>query len=617
MESNPSLEENTRRWTAYLLPRKPTPPPRGVKGSLYRARHAHMNIANSWVLNIITRGVGMLFGGRARPPRNIRFLPPYRLATDQNLVIDQWILDAKAKGFISEASHVKMTHPIFAVPKATGGWRIVIDLRRLNRYLKKPHFKLPNIKEAGTLAHKEGFCTKIDLTDAFHHIDYNNQARAWTAFSWKGTTYTYNVMAFGNSTSPWILTRVLAPAIRQLRLQGISLIVYIDDILILSPNRSQCERDTRQAVRLLSSLGWTINLAKSVLVPTQRIEFLGIILDTQNEPHLDISPTKRKKISHEVSRMSRAPNTRLRFLARTLGLISSLTAVMPQLRSFSRRTMIILQQAVTQRRNWNAVLTLPRKVQKDLKRIGELIRSAPPRPIDPKIDLEVRTDASLTGIGAVLIEPTQNVHAEVIRALSLKVKQQKHINVLELTSVLKALRTWAPLLRNKTVRLKTDNRVALSYLLNHSGRINCLQKTAKRITKICLANKILLVPQYITSANNAMADHRSRLFQRPNLLPAVARLLNLQGPTAFPFPNTLSIAKEIGTMRLLQGTILTPIWKTAAWWPMMIREATEVVKVPAPLTAVNPLALAASSGYMALWNLSSNKFCRSSPMFAD
>src|SRR3989338_5832832 len=134
-------------------------------------------------------------------------------------------------------------------------------------------------------------------------------------FTWGGKTYKYLVMAFGNRSSPWLLSRIMAPAIRTLRLQGLTLLIYVDDILIMSPTRAKCTKDTKKAVKLLTSLGWNINFNKSVLIPTQSIEYLGFILDTTDRVKIDIPKKKRKVISHEAARMSRASFTRPKFLA--------------------------------------------------------------------------------------------------------------------------------------------------------------------------------------------------------------------------------------------------------------------------------------------------------------
>ena len=37
---------------------------------------------------------------------------------------------------------VRLTSPLFVVPKSGGGWRPIIDLRQLNQYIDSPHFKM-------------------------------------------------------------------------------------------------------------------------------------------------------------------------------------------------------------------------------------------------------------------------------------------------------------------------------------------------------------------------------------------------------------------------------------------------------------------------------------------
>jgi hypothetical protein len=56
-----------------------------------------------------------------------------------------------------------------------------------------------------------------------------------------------------------------------LRRQGIRLVIYLDDILILNESKSGLEADINTVIDLLQSLGFLINWEKSIVVPTQTI----------------------------------------------------------------------------------------------------------------------------------------------------------------------------------------------------------------------------------------------------------------------------------------------------------------------------------------------------------
>jgi hypothetical protein len=65
-----------------------------------------------------------------------------------------------------------------------------------------------------------------------------------------------------------------------LRAKGIRLIIYLDDILILSRSFSEALDHCAVVADTLTSLGFVINEAKSVKQPVQRIDYLGVVVDS-------------------------------------------------------------------------------------------------------------------------------------------------------------------------------------------------------------------------------------------------------------------------------------------------------------------------------------------------
>ena len=57
--------------------------------------------------------------------------------------------------------------------------------------------------------------------------------------------------------------------------------LYLDDVLITGSTYQEAQGHT--AVSLLESLGFTVNLEKSCLIPTQIITFLGYVIDSTVE----------------------------------------------------------------------------------------------------------------------------------------------------------------------------------------------------------------------------------------------------------------------------------------------------------------------------------------------
>jgi len=65
-----------------------------------------------------------------------------------------------------------------------------------------------------------------------------------------------------------------------LRRQGIRLVVYLDDMLIMNLSKDRTKVDVDTVVELLQSLGFLINWEKSIVEPSQIIEYLGLVIDS-------------------------------------------------------------------------------------------------------------------------------------------------------------------------------------------------------------------------------------------------------------------------------------------------------------------------------------------------
>ena len=60
------------------------------------------------------------------------------------------------------------------------------------------------------------------------------------------------------------------------------LIIYLDDTLLIVLTAELCLAQGKLLVKLLQDLGFLVNVNKSVLTPTQRIIFLGFVIDSGN-----------------------------------------------------------------------------------------------------------------------------------------------------------------------------------------------------------------------------------------------------------------------------------------------------------------------------------------------
>lgn len=80
------------------------------------------------------------------------------------------------------------------------------------------------------------------------------------------------------TSAPRIFIKLIKPALSYLRKLGIVTPCYVDDCILIAPSADELRENVAYAMQLLDSLGPTINIKKSVLEPTQTVEFLGVVL---------------------------------------------------------------------------------------------------------------------------------------------------------------------------------------------------------------------------------------------------------------------------------------------------------------------------------------------------
>ena len=127
-------------------------------------------------------------------------------------------------------------------------------------------------------------------------------------------------MCFGLASAPRVFTKVLKPVYSFFRKLGIRCIYYIDDSLNMHQNYNKCLQNTEIMVKMLDNLGFRINQKKSVLIPTRRIIFFGLIIDTV-QFKVFLTQEKINKIISSATLILKQREVTIRSLASFIGLL--------------------------------------------------------------------------------------------------------------------------------------------------------------------------------------------------------------------------------------------------------------------------------------------------------
>ena len=317
--------------------------------------------------------------------------------------------------------------------------------------------------------------------------------------------YQFTCLPFGLSCAPWAFTKVLKPVAAFLRSIGVCLIVYIDDILVIGKTPDKVRNHTDALIALLEGLGFIVNMEKSVLTPSQQIEFLGLLLNTTSMC-LTLPGHKIRTIRKEAALLLRQGNFSARKLAQFIGKLNAASQAVFPAPLFYRHLQRDLKGALARgSQNYDSSLQLSRASREEVQWWQEHLTLWNGRALlSHRKQLVIQSDASMTGWGAV---------REGLRTGGpwSQAERMLHINCLEFTAATLAVQAFAKDRSGVSILLQLDNQTAVAYI-NHLGGTVSLQlvQLAKTLWLWALQRDIILSAQHIPGVTNQVADKESR-----------------------------------------------------------------------------------------------------------
>ena len=397
--------------------------------------------------------------------------------------------------------------PIFTRPRKDGSIRLILNLKELNTHIEHLHFKMETLTSVLNLIKPNVYMASVDLKDAFYTIPVHPAHQIFLKFIYENQIYKFFCMPNGYRDAMRIFTKILKPPFSHLRSRGHTSIVYVDDTYLQSDSYEQCCTNIEDTVNLLRSLGFTIHPKKSILIPTQVIEFLGFVLNSRNMT-ISVSPPKAGSVIDKIKKFISNNSNTLRDLASVLGTIISVIPATPYGKLHYRTTekfkILELKKA---KGNFNAKLSL---ISEDVNaelywRIVNVGKHHQPI-CQPEIDLHLETDASLEGWGAT------DHHTPI--GGSWHNTEGHSINYLEMMAILLAIKSYTRAKTNiKHIRILCDNMTAVSYVNNMGGsRSGNCNDIAKLIWDYCRGKNMWISAAHIPGKANQIADKMSRQF---------------------------------------------------------------------------------------------------------
>ena len=618
------LESTTKSESIQFMPRLP------VGARLKHFQNAWESV-DSWAYSVVKNGYHIQLHQDVRACRSAQQV--YGQSLNELKAIDEHVQELIDEGAVEEVTDPNdlkygVVSSLFCVKKkGTKDLRPCLNLKKFNNFTVYKKFKMEGISTVRELIRPNDFLTKIDLKKAYHHVPIHPNTRKYLQFIWRKKRYQFTCLPFGLQSAPRVFTKVLRPVLGILRSRGIRLVAYLDDILVLSRSRKAAVRDSNMVLELLQNLGFLINDKKSVLKPSKKMEFLGVVINTKR---LIVQVPKKKlnKFLKEARQIyNKAKNHKqitIRKLAGIIGKLNSMAQAMQGTELHIRGLQWALAEHTSRQPGrhvrWDTHIHLhhhPHAVQ-DLEWWSKKAplwngRAVMQRNTPDKI---IYTDASNTGYAGVL-DTGRGLQVVTRGFWSSREVEQLSINARELLAISRTIlgllkhRHW----KNKTVLVYTDSLVCVWCINKQTSKGTNIFHELQRLLFKCRASKIHLVATHIPGKDNVVADFESRRFYDcsdwrlnpsvfsvldsvwgPHTVDWTATRLNTQLPrfcswlydpeatyidvfkslhsreNGYTNPPFSIIGRLLQLVRIRRATltIVAPVWRAQPWWPMLM-----------------------------------------------
>ncbi len=310
------------------------------------------------------------------------FGPMYSLTEAEQTELCHYVNTSLANGLI-QPSKSPAGAPILFVKKKDDSVRLCVDYRGLNSITVKDRYPLPIINDLLDTLGKALLFTKLDLKNAYHLIRIKEGDEWKTAFRTRFGHFEYKVMPFGLCNAPATFQRMiqslLAPYLDNF------VVVYLDDILIFSPELISHKEHVRTVLRILQQNHLYASLKKCEF-SVRQTAFLGFLVGEQSDR---VDETKIHTVKHWPQ------PTSLRQVQSFVGFCNIYRRFIHKFSEIARPLTLLSRKS--QHFHWSS------EQQSSFDLLKEKLASAPIlRSYDPTAQTILETDASGYAIAAII-----------------------------------------------------------------------------------------------------------------------------------------------------------------------------------------------------------------------
>ena len=357
-----------------------------------------------------------------------------------------------------EKSYSPYCSPVVLVKKKDGKIRFCVDYRKLNRIVVFDAEPMPEIDYLFAKLGERRIFSKLDLSKGYWQIPVRQEDRPKTAFSTPEGHFQWAKMPFGLCTSGAVFTRMMRKLLQPLESDEVD--NFIDDVLITTVDTQEHIKILKAVLTRLRECGLTARPSKCEL-GSREVSYLGHRI---GEGTIRPEEDKMERILQATR-----PSTK-KEVRSFLGLVGFYRRYIP---NFSNLALPLTD--LTKGRN-PRIVSWDETCEKAFQALKRCFCSPPVCHLPVKgLRYILKTDASGTGIGAVLCQSHPDGIHPVMCASKKLDKAEKNYSIIEkeCLAIVWAVQRFEPYLYGVEFTIQTDHS-PLQYLervKSPSGRI--------------------------------------------------------------------------------------------------------------------------------------------------
>ncbi len=418
---------------------------------------------------------------------------------------------------------------VILIVHSKGKLRWVQDLRLLNKHSQVFPCELPTSTDLLRATRGARFFSKIDLLKAFLQIPLSKESQQFFSFfvphsyrdeGVEGGRYEYLRMPLGWVNATYCFQQIMQSLLGDLISNG-HVLVYLDDVLLLSKTREQHLWIIKQVLQRLQNAGLRASISKCAFLKSS-ISFLGMKVDGDSISALPENI--------EALRLLPAP-TKLRELQCLLGMFNYYRLHIKDYARIAAPLYELTAPGTRVREVWKEKHNLALQQLKDALHSSTRVFVR-----QPTGRLTVRTDASDIGYGAVVLQEQGGVDVPLAFFSKVAPRHGKSVGEQEMLAMAYAVDKAKNLLLGAPIRWQCDHRNLCA--IDHKSPI--IQSVALDLCEYDLTF------EHIEGASNYDADTLSRLPPTPLVWPryphtSIHAFVGIVPPVRLDIPNPRSI----------------------------------------------------------------------------